>query len=323
MNTKRRDEFHPVMPNIIDDSMREVDKDVECVKLKNDKERFKTEEEPPSINADPDDPNPHTEFESSWGRRVMIGILIVIIVILVILLIYQIYKYYTADEIPLIGNKTPDPTKPPGIIHQQAPDNSQRPSPPDPCAQELKAGGEPIGSIPEHVRNLDDNVLNQFIKKNDNSTEQRTVADVKDQNSVRRVYHKSMLDSIPANTLERKPDSVDRREMERISQIIDSTQNNDLSNEIPSREEITALMQKDMNDDKRQSATLESIEEENHDHVLNMFDNDDDDEDEDEVASVKSDDGGCQFELTKGKNRGQLCGRKRVNNTRCARHRNK
>lgn len=299
----RQTEFHPVLPNITDDTMKGIDRDVEVERLK----KMKTAKNKASeANDGPPVTDPNVDDSQSWGRRIMIGVLVVIIIVLIILLIYQIYKYYTVDEIPHVPNENQTKKTP------KYPTPSQtKKTPKDPTNAQ-----ESTGDIPDHVRNLDNNVLSQFVKKGDNATLQRKNIDSKEQNSMRRVNHRAMTRNTDENkTRSESPDAVDNREMQRISQIIDSTQNNDLSGEIPTREEITAMMQKDMETNKNNDLSLETIEEENK-NILNIFDDDD-------TTSVKSDDGGCHFELTKGKNRGQTCGRKRISDTRCDRHKYK
>lgn len=266
------DEFHPVLPNIVDESMRDADKDIETVKKRSRQKR----------NADngPDTQNDQENY--SWGRQIIIGVLVVIIIILVILLIYQIYKYYSADEIPLVPNR-PRPTAP-------GPNVPSQPTDPPVVPKEQNS------KIPEHVRNLDDSVLNQYINKNAKS---------KTGSNFKNVQH-DILSHDSSPPLKKTIDTVDRREMDQINQIMDNTQNE--NDDIPTREEITEMMRQGIENDKQQSASLETIEEESLDSVIDRFEHDED---------------GCQFELTKGKNRGQICGRPVFSDTRCIRHKDK
>jgi hypothetical protein len=171
------------------------------------------------------------------------------------------------------------------------------------------------GGIPQHVRNLDNDILSQYVKKGGNASDQRqTFVDSKENSSSRNVEHKTMINDTKAS-------NAPAGEMARISRIIDETRESNTESytsgaDIPSREDILSQMQKDMAIDQQQSATLESIEEEHGDNIINNFLL----ESDDDTSSIKSEDGGCQFVLTKGKNSGQMCGRKRSTETRCSRH---
>lgn len=174
------------------------------------------------------------------------------------------------------------------------------------------------GGIPQHVRDLNDDILSQYVKKEGNVSDQRQMfVDSKENSSARNVGHKTMINDTMDN-------NTPVGEMARISRIIDETRESNTETytsgaDIPSREDILSQMQKDMANDQQQSATLESIEEEHGDNIINDFLSDGDDD----TSSINSEDGGCQFVLTKGKNSGQLCGRKRSTETRCSRHRGK
>ena len=89
--TSNYSDFRPVVPNIVDDTMKEDD-------------RFAPEDtntdynkSEPNIEKEKDDKNYNED--SSTGRKIMIGILIVIIVILVILLVYQVASLYKVKAI--------------------------------------------------------------------------------------------------------------------------------------------------------------------------------------------------------------------------------
>lgn len=289
-------EFQPVLPNITDDSMKEVDKDVAMV-------GGKSSTNGESVN-DTEKQDSSKVNNSSMGRKIIIGVLIVVIIVLLILLIYQIYKYYNTEvDIKPMRDDTSIP-------------------PPQPPPQPMKKETRPAQGIPEDVRNLDNSILSQYIKKGDNSTQQRVDnVDSKDKNSARHVGYKSMMADIEDNS------SSETIDMGHISKIIDKTRESTSSVSIvedleePSREDILQQMQKDMKKDKKYSETLESIEEEYGGNVINDFLNETETgDDSDETSSVGSDGEGCQFVLTKGKRRGQQCGRKRINETRCKRH---
>jgi len=329
-------DFQPVLPNITDDSMREVDADIEMVRRQNESHKETTKgaserktrspEMGPKSGGVPPDAAAGGEQKSSLGRKIVIGILIVVIIVLLILLIYQIYKYYTIDEVPLIPETGGGPGGPPQPPHRQPNGNTRTPPSPNkqPAGSYVRDDGvvvmpQSTGGIPQSVRNLDNDVLSQYIKKGGNASIQRREIDAKEQTRARNIGHKSMLRDTQRN------EHTASGEMARISQIIDETREAHMEtytdgSDIPSREDILQQMQKDMVRDQEQSATLESIEEEHGDNIINNFLSDGDDED---ANSVKSEDGGCQFVLTKGKNMGQPCGRKRSTETRCHRHRNK
>lgn len=322
-------DFKPVLPNITDDSMREVDADIEMVRRQNEsrKERTKVSSEKKTQSPGMESKSGETrgEQKSSLGRKIVIGVLIVVIIVLLVLLIYQIYKYYTTDEVSLVQDTGGNSGGPPLPITGN--DKKIPPSLPDKestgsyvCDDDVVSIPQSTGGIPQSVRNLDNDLLAQYIKKGENASIQRRGIDAKEQTRARNTAHKSMIHDI------QKEELTDSSEIARISQIIDETREapseiytND--EDIPSREDIIQQMQRDMVKDQRQSATLESIEEEHNDNIINNFLSEG--EDEDDSISVNSEDGGCQFLLTKGKNMGQTCGRKRSTETRCNRHRNK
>lgn len=337
----KQPDFHPVLPNITDDSMREVDADIETVRRQNAERKGRTNgspgEEKNTAGGHENTANPNAQPggatkppESSTGRKIIVGVLVVVIIILLLLLIYQIYKYYNIDEVPLLPSGEPDPNGGNGPPRPR-PQNSQRSNnrpPPGPGGQQppgsyVREDGvlvipQSTGDIPEHVRNLDNSVLSQYIKKGSNASDQRqTFVDSKENTRARNVGHKNMIQDT-----QNKGTPVG--EMARISRIIDETRESNTEtytngSDIPSREDILSQMHKDMADDQKRSATLESIEEQHGDNIINNFLS----EGDDDTSSVNSEDGGCQFVLTKGKNIGQACGRKRSTATRCSRHRNK
>lgn len=324
----KQPDFHPVLPNITDDSMREVDADIEIVRRKNDASKGRTKgskgseaKNEPSTGStkDPNVPSGDTikPPESSTGRKIIVGILIVVIIVLLLLLIYQIYKYYNADEVPLLPIGESDPNSgngPPGQSSQNSNGTSEAPG------SYVREDGVIViphstGGIPQHVRDLDNDILSQYVKKGANAGHQRqTFVDSKENSSARNVGHKTMINDTRTN-------NDQTGEMVRISRIIDETRKSNTETytdgaDIPSREDILSQLQKDMVIDQQQSATLNSIEEEYGDDIINDFLS----EGEDDTSSIKSEDGGCQFVLTKGKNSGQPCGRKRSTETRCSRH---
>lgn len=326
----KQPDFHPVLPNITDDSMREIDADMKTVKRQNDLcKGIKKDTQDSDVKNKPSTDStavPNVSLgdktknsESSTGRKIIIGILIVVIIVLLLLLIYQIYKYY--NEVPSLPRMEPDTdgVNGPPKSHPQNPNPTIEPK----GTQHVREDGvivipQSTGGIPQHVKDLDNDILSQYANKGENAGEQRqTFIDSKENHSARNVGHKTMINDTRSNTGQAE-------EMDRISRIIDETRESDTETytkgeDIPSREDILSQMQKDMVIDQQQSEKLERIEEENGDSIINNFLY----ECEDDTNSVKSEDGGCQFILTKGKNNGQCCGRKRSTDTRCPRHKGK
>jgi hypothetical protein len=343
----KQPDFHPVLPNITDDSMMEVDADTEMVRRQNDARKGRTNDSHESdaknkpstestldTNVPPGGTPKHPE--SSTGRKIIVGILIVVIIVLLLLLIYQIYKYYNMDEVPLLpigekglsissphapgGSDSPkDSSQGPNTMALSGPVGTQK-QPPGSCVREdgVIVIPQSTGGIPQHVKNLDNDILSQYIKKGENASGQRQMfIDSKENASARNIGHKTMINDAMANN---EPVG----EMARISRIIDETRESNTETytsevDIPSREDILSQMQKDMVNDQQHLATLESIEEEHGNNIINDFLL----EGDDDTGSIKSEDGGCQFVITKGKNSGQSCGRQRSTATRCSRHRGK
>lgn len=307
--------YHPVVPNITDDSMKEVDHDVETIRRQRDSTN--TTNDAMSDVKKIDDVSAggkrtNKEQEQSPTRQIIIGVLIVVIIILIILLIYQVYKYYNADEF------TPDTgdVNNTNRIHQRNGDGNVNSIIEKTTDTDVTCITKPsTHNIPQHVKNLDNDYLSQYIKKSDNTSKQRQGhVDHEEHQSARTIKHESMLN----DTACKNTSNNEKSEMSRISQIIDETHESQTSGvytdntDIPSREDILSDLRQDIDDDKYKSTTLPVIDECN---VIDNFL-----ADEDDSSSVKSEGCGCLFELTKGKNRGQTCGRKRINDTRCARH---
>ena len=326
----KRSEFQPVLPDITDDSMKEVDVDVEMINRKDVLRGKKKSGSEGKANVNPIDTDsvkndhkknsmgtPEGKSNNSLGRKIVIGILIVVIVVLVILLIYQIHKYYTTNDIPSTSGDRSEISIPPKNDNKIHPAPSKRPGL-YLEGTDVKPSSQSSGCIPQSVRDLDNDVLSQYIKKGGNADNQRQKIDVKEQMRARNVEHNSMIHDTQKEELNTNDD------MARISKIIDEAREAEetyMDNEdIPTREDMIQQIQKDMYRDQQRTVTLESIEEDN-DNIINNFLQEGNDEDDN--TSVKSEDGGCQFALTKGKNTGQICGRKRLTETRCHRHKNK
>jgi hypothetical protein len=337
----KQPDFHPVLPNITDDSMREVDADTETVRRQNDARKGSTngshvsdaKNKPGTESTQDLNVPPSGTFkppESSTCRKIVVGILIVVIIVLLLLLIYQIYKYYNIDEVTLMPREKLDPNcgKVNSIPHPQNP--GQHPNTgtlSEPSGTQKQLPGEYVrddgvlvipqstSGIPQHVRDLDNDILSQYVKKGENASDQRqTFVDSKENYNARNIGHKTMTDDTKTNN---EPVG----EMARISRIIDETRESNTETyingvDIPSREDILSQMQKDMAIDQQHSATLEIIEEEHGNNIINdlLLEGNDD------TSSIKSEDGNCQFVLTKGKNSGQSCGRQLSTETMCSRH---
>jgi hypothetical protein len=320
-------DFQPVLPNITDDSMKEIDEDVETVRNK------KNIQIKPSINKKKET-NHNNKTGNSIGRKIIIGSLIIVIIILIILLIYQIYKYYNTDGVLFLPpelkthnlkNTEKINTQPNSKLYETIDSFESNKKTETQSIEQYNKNNASItksmGCIPENVRNLDDNLLSKYIQKEENTNQQKHNTDnYKKKNSIRDVSHESMLNDTSVVGI-----SQSKYEMGRISEIIDDNTTLPIKEiyddnlEIPSREELLLEIKNDMDNDKKKQKNLSDIEEENGDNVIDDFLNDD----YDETSSNKSEDGGCQFELIKGKNRGHQCGRKRINGINCSRHRDK
>ena len=179
MSSKQHD-FHPVLPNITDDSMKEVDADMEIIKRNNELKKYniKSDEEKGKNTSGKNETEHFDEQPISMGKKIIIGILIVVIIVLLILLIYQIYKYYTIDEVPLLPNENTQERR----VVPLDPTNKTDPSVPPNVSDNVDGKYKSVstGDIPDHVRNLDNNVLSQYIKKGGNATKQSQNIDEKD-----------------------------------------------------------------------------------------------------------------------------------------------
>jgi hypothetical protein len=119
------DSFRPVIPNIIDDSMRSEDV---CEPVT---------ENVPEAGGDP------------YNRKVIIGVVITIVVILVMLIIYQLVFRVT---------KAYDPQQPPHPPQQQQ-QQQQQPPPPQQQQQPQKK------KQTSNMDNIDDELIKKYIKK--------------------------------------------------------------------------------------------------------------------------------------------------------------
>jgi hypothetical protein len=308
----KHEDFHPVLPNITDDSMKDVDDEIPQ-QSKGDKNTK------PGNNGGYDKKKGGgMDGHNSTGKKIIIGILVVIIIILIILLIYQIYIYYNGAEAPI----QPYTNTPGGVSSVKHP-----PKPPDEQNTVSKSHNKPdsvlsttnnkVGDLPQHVRDLDNDVLTRYIKKGGVSQKKR-LQPYKEHSSAKHVEHNSMKGNTVEVFKHQSPDT------DHIGKIIDITEESLVESpyidDIPSREDDLVEMRKDMMENDSCMTKLHSIGEETEHDIIEDFMHDDYDDD---IASIKSEGGGCTFELTKGKNRGQQCGRKRIDDSKCSRHKHK
>jgi hypothetical protein len=289
-------DFHPVIPNITDESMKDRDPDIDIVKRMDEKNKLKRDVE---INEKETNNSKNTqnsgkkEVRNSVGRSIIIGVLIIVITVLVILLIYQVYKMLTTDENPLEEPPLRNPSYKPKSCYTPPPPQSKTENHSPKVVDHVKR-------IPDHVRDMDENILSQFISKSKPASENI--------NTSKEIEHSSMVEDITDPSM--------LSEDTRVSTIIDNAMQKDDTvsfndEEIPTREDITIGLQNDMTHDIRERNTLFTIAEKNIPQEFEFGDDSD---------SVKSESEGCQFILIKGKNKGQVCGRSRSTVDRCQRH---
>jgi cell division protein FtsL len=241
----KHDEFQPILPNIVDDTMKEPTH--AFAKRAQDRSYQK-----PIV---PQQQTKKHVYEDSLGRKIITGILLTIIVVLVLLLIYQLYKYYVIDEEQISDNGTP--------CHAQPSDTSTM--------------------LPVHVRNLDNDVLKQYVTKKGTETPKQPSHHVY-QSHISKDVGNVVHAPIPAGLM-------DKKELERINTIIEVKCEED--DDVPSKDEMTQLLKDSMAEDK-EATTLETIEE------------------EDDVV--------CDFETSRGKKKGVKCGKPSVIDGRCQKH---
>ena len=334
--SKTRVEFHPVIPNITDDSMREGDADTEIIHARNQQRTRATGGGKPPVGGgkppvgggkppagqiednflDTDgscDGNGNGESDSStWVRRGLIAVMVVVIVVLVILLIYQVYCYYTSDKYdntPTVG-KT-ELVKPlasvcsPPIAAKAGEESAARVfTHEDPDTS--------FGIIPSNVRNLDNNVLRQYIEKGSNSTVQRTVIDSRVLLRPRVVNHTNLANDTATiceiDNEDEGEDELRSGELECISDILAGGRDNS-GEDPPSHEDAVGELTREMDEerDAASAAAARSTARESDGDIISDF--------EGEQT------GGCGFTARTGKNRGSVCGKRLVTTTRCSAHR--
>ena len=295
---KNQETYVPIVPDIVDETM---------------KGGAEHQEETTTQGKKSKDCEKNTG--NSRVRIVGIILLVCVIVVLVILLIYQVYKYCTTEA------PVPVDPKRHSVKETKTPQNNNN-------QHEIKPKQENI--LPQEVRDLDNDILGQFIKKGNNSETQRESIDLKNKNSARVVEHSAMVGN--SVDYENEKDIEYTEELKRLEELtersINSSNNPVIGEESETlREDMKKTLLEDMEKDKSSTMTLDAITEENKNNILNMLEESDTGiyavSDDDDTASTVSDNGGCDFELTKGKNKGHTCGRRRVNGIRCSRHVNK
>jgi hypothetical protein len=270
----------------------------------------------PATDVPASNTSDNTVKESSFGRKVIICVLVVIIIVLLILLIYQIYKYYSVDEIPLDPSRPPDRSNnsgaPPHSNNSSKPDNSSSASSKPPSSQ-MQTGG----TIPENVRNMDNDVLSQFVQKVKNSKTQRETVDKQIAARPRVSEHQASLASIP--------EANEKDEMRRIEKIIDSARHAQIEvtddgsdDEMPSRDDILRQMQRDMSNEKQRIEDVEAFTGAT-DSIIDDFQQ----LSNAELLESADTPDVCQYTLTKGANAGNSCGRRLSTADRCSRHKDK
>lgn len=297
MNASR---FHPVVPNITDDSMIPKDKEIDYARRQSNKDKEKDKEKSNDGNSDKTKSDKTTP-EGSFGRKVIIGILIVIIVVLLILLIYQIYKYYSEDVVSQAQHKR---------YQNNIPEYTKKPDPP----KESESG-----RLPDNVRNMDNDILSQFVQKNGNAKQQHDIIDSKIEHGARMSSYNTALSSIPETS---------NTESIRIEEIIDNARHGqtevtpDDDDETFDKGNILRQMKRDMTQESSHMDTVSKFTGDT-DCIIDMFSAQDCDGD----GSVGSDNdesneasAGCAFVLTRGNNAGTQCGRVLSTADRCTRH---
>ena len=206
-------EFQPVVPNITDESMRDLDPDVKQVKTMEERKRLQKE-----VNDDTPEPTfkssenqqksntSKKEVQNSVGRSIIIGVLVIVITILVILLIYQVYKMLTVEENPL---EVPPYDSNFSTNKQNYKENFEETynMPNKPSGTEKEFSNK---SIPDHVRDMDVSALSRYIKED--STRKT--------NQPRDITQQTMIEDITP-----QPNKI--VEEQRVSDIIDNAMKKD------------------------------------------------------------------------------------------------
>ena len=86
-----KDTFQPIIPNIVDSTMREESNAVKSLSVKNTNPRNIIENNVNMVK--------HNENYKKYIQQGFIYLLVVVIIILLVILIYQMYIYFTTDDI--------------------------------------------------------------------------------------------------------------------------------------------------------------------------------------------------------------------------------
>ena len=265
-----QEEFTPILPNISDASMKGAVNTSQS-----------TNEQP-----SPEDPTKKKSNDnSSKVRTVIIVILVSVIILLLILLVYQIYKYFSVEPLSDTNVKNAN-VKNANVKNANVKNtNVKNTNVKNANVKNRQPSVSPVkevkfSTLPRHIKDLDNDVLNQFIKKNN-----KRVSISHAPPDVRTINNREVMENNKVQN--RKTDIVDEKEINRMSQIIDDLQNTDVG--VPSREDMVAEMKKDMDGNSRIVAEPEET-----DNILNTFDDLDAEIQIEEIYT-------CDFVLTRGK----------------------
>lgn len=279
----RQATYHPVLPNISDDSMRtHQDPDVQTVLGRDQKHGGTPDPQEPLDDQSPvgEPGSQHTQpYGESMGKKILVGVMITVIIVLVILLIYQLYKYYTGE--PPLGSDACLQNTATKAAAAMAPAAAR---PPQPTADNL----------PDSVRNLDSSVLKQFINKNNNTPKPP-------QNPSKSHMRNAAESTLVTDTQQPTPTYVEEKENERLSQIIGDVMDGD--DPLPTREEMTELMSKDMDSEASRKQMI-------YDMGTTMGS---------DMGSYPDDVVKCSFQVGRGKDKSP-CGNTCMTGDRCAKH---
>jgi hypothetical protein len=292
--------FHPVIPTITDNTM-----------MDSNTQQTKNVEN----NANTEIPNDVPIKGNTFGRKILIGVLVSVIVVLVLLLIYQIYKYYKTPEAPnnLIKPRQTTAQTTTQMTTQSKTSNFTKPKSSTSSVNEGKFGG--TSYIPPSVKKTKANIPSYVEKM---STDQLMDAMQLD---------KKGEDIAVPNNLAREVMEMNKvtpaNEDERLSTLIDNVRSNSTQQTpglepIPEREDINAELRKEIQEETARYDKMkeQSIEMED---VLDGFDETDEpqtvSEPEPEVINK------CNHILKTGKNKGNECGKSAVGSDKCPKHR--
>ena len=291
MNKRRKDtapmnDYEPIIPNILDKTMMS--------------DTVNSEEMPPSVDVGGGVVGGKAIYP--LGKKILIGSLIVAIIILVIILMYQLYLYFAeskrkkelANKPPDIKNKPPDPrtqehyyTEPVNKDRSQLP--PRRPPRESPSSKHWIKKQQTIPKpnerfIPEHIRDLDDDALRQYVKA---PKQQHSRPNV---NEVRQLQQQSLTENVVKQLS--NSDLIDQKELEQLQSMCDETF---IDDEL-SRGDMLDELKKEMDEDVSQG----------------------------ELADLEIEDRqGCQHIMVSCRRKGERCGKSVVSGGRCSLHKYK